>query len=225
MKFFPIFPISALDDIGYIFKEHFLLAHIKSEKYWTYYRLLKNSRVGYYIILDNGAYEKKSVSPEELMYKAYLVGANEVIVPDKLSDKQETLKLIETFTNLINKTNNIRYMFVPQGKTLEEWKECFDEIVRKYEKLIDVIGIPKVLGEYRRDAIKYVKRNSNFPIHALGCNSFEEMVAFSKLGIRSMDSKLPVKLVLGTDNCSLEEDVDANCLKYYIYYIKSRVER
>lgn len=178
---------------------HMALAHLIGEdkEYTDFYR--EQSRRGAFIILDNGTHEGKLLDTAELIKRAQLVGAHEIILPDKLTDMEFTLthgaEAISTMG--YEARSSLRLMAVPQGRDLKEWKECVDAM-KNWP--VETIGIPKVLvttdGPFGRwDAVTYVLKNfPEYNIHLLGCwHEAEEvqMLRHRFSAIRGVDSALP----------------------------------
>ena len=124
---------------------HFVLGQeaIVNTQYREFYRTL--ARRGHFIIVDNGAAELHSGDVQEIpafrdiVDVADYIGADEIILPDKLRDMYATL---EMFAKAVNDhmVAPRRCMAVPQGETLNEWIDCL--------RLMSVgsfatIGIPK----------------------------------------------------------------------------------
>jgi len=95
------------------------LAHWVLEEPETYPKYLK--RGAKYIIIDNGSFEDEPVSVENLNNAAAIIKADEVILPDVLGNAKETL---HHSWKALGQIATKRVMFVPQGHTLKEWREC-----------------------------------------------------------------------------------------------------
>jgi hypothetical protein len=166
----------------------------------AYSSYLRNARWrGDYIILDNGCAEGQLVDNETLMMYAKMIGAQEVVAPDVMSDAEQTLDLTKAFMNTLD-GNRPKIMGVLQGNTPQELGVMLDE----YEALgIDAIGIPKVLITTDSDTIRADIANlitetypDRFAIHLLGLSSAfptEMKVVDFPPEIRSMDSAQPFK--------------------------------
>lgn len=96
-----------------------------------------------FLILDTGVIEGDARPVEELMEKAKLINASEMILNDVFLDKAATLKeSYKAFDAVWKSDLEIRVMAVPQGKTPIEWVECAKEMLSWG---VSTLGIPKVL--------------------------------------------------------------------------------
>jgi hypothetical protein len=156
------------------------LAHLvlKDEQYAKFYRTM--SEQGKYVLMDNGAAEGEQISVEDLVRAYHKVKPTEVILMDTLSNGASTVKKseqsLEYFTNA---GFNCKFMAVPQGKTLNEWKKS----ARKLLALgVDSIGVSKFLtvttGErlIRHEAVAaletmFKETGLHAEVHLLGCDA------------------------------------------------------
>ena len=90
-----------------------------------------------YCVLDNGAFELGgSIDEDELLEIAKWLEPNEVVVPDVIHDANATMESASRFFSKCPVDYN--YMFVPQGKTWEEWLKCYRWALN--HSFVDVIG-------------------------------------------------------------------------------------
>jgi hypothetical protein len=163
-------------------KYHMALAHLvlKDEIYTEFYR--QQSKKDAYVILDNGVIEGEQQQLGDIIMRARVIGAQEIILPDVFQDADATIassyKALKTCREKYGR--EFKLMAVPQGKTIEEWLECA-EVMLDWD--IDCLGIPKVLTKMGgRDARLKVlaelkdtilRRQLTFAfrldIHLLGC--------------------------------------------------------
>lgn len=189
---------------------HMCLAHLigKDREYTDFFRDM--SARGHYVIMDNSIIEDAQVTIAELCEKARFVGAHEIIVPDVFLDKNATLETSWRAVNYVRlNCPELKIMVVPQGRTLEEWLDCFGEMMTWN---VDCIGIPKVLSSFKEttnlergkvlNIIKDVVDEYNelhtkkVDIHLLGCyNSPLELTIISK-----MEQEGSVPVVRGCDS-------------------------
>jgi hypothetical protein len=186
MKVAPILPTPLL---GKIQDEEYgmcLFQIVKTNpEYAEFYR--NQVKMGHFIIMDNGAAEGTNPSSIELMEVYPLVNPSEIVLPDVVYDKHETLKRTEEayirFCQAgLDKT--IRFMAVPQGRTFEEWRSCAEIMIQ--QDAIKTLGVSKfVTPKFQEemgadanvrlecvDAINELKAQYNRPdieIHLLGC--------------------------------------------------------
>src|SRR3990167_373445 len=101
MKISFIVPFNYLQEFDEYSNFHLVLAqHIKENPGYTEF-FMYNPK---YKILDNGAYELgDSIPGEELIDKAFLVKANEIIIPDTFMECDKTIQRAENFLTLLNK--------------------------------------------------------------------------------------------------------------------------
>lgn len=115
-------------------------------------------KLGKFVIMDNGAAEGVNPSIEEIVEVLPLVQPSEIILPDKVYDKEVTLQSTkEAYLYLLRQgiIDNQQLMAVPQGKTFDEWLSCAKEMMQQDH--ITTIGIskfvtPKYQCEMGKDA-------------------------------------------------------------------------
>jgi hypothetical protein len=125
----------------------------------------------------------------------------EVVIPDVFQDAHGTLISALNFLDacgpqlysLRNQDRDPRFMFIPQGLSLQEWENCLIAGIREFGDMFQVVGIPKVLESYspqaRLRAIQLVPEQ--YKVHMLGVwGGANEM--FYGERIRSWDTSLPV---------------------------------
>ena len=143
MKIAFIVPFAHLEEFDEYSDFHLILAqHIQTKPFNNpYIRFFMFNKK--YKILDNGAYEMKYPVPDtELIEKAHIVEADEIIVPDVFMECDETLKRVENFLRLFDKEGlrgKFKLMAAPQGKDNAEYMKSLGRI--QDIKEIDVIGL------------------------------------------------------------------------------------
>lgn len=175
MKYATIVPAAYLGLIE-ADKYHMALAHLidtKVENAYTSFYRLQGAREGSYVILDNGVIEGDPRPILELIQKAEIINADEIILPDKLCDMETTLELSYDALQAAEAFKpELKLMAVPQGETLEEWLECA-RIMLDWD--IHCLGIPKVLTKIggrdaRLEVLKELgNRRRGVEVHLLGC--------------------------------------------------------
>lgn len=153
---------------------HMALAHLigKDEVYTQFFK--DRAAEGKHVILDNGVVETGvPVSIEELVSKALMIGASELILPDHFMQGEATIQsAIECIPYVRKTAPDMKIMVVPQGETVEEWLYFAREIIQLD---IDTLGIPKVLTKLGgRDARLEVLADLGYSlrglsVHLLGC--------------------------------------------------------
>lgn len=161
----------------------YCLAHfyLQDKNYRQWIHLLKSR--GFFITLDNSAAERSLVTEQKLIQIVEQLQPNEVIPPDILFDKQQTL---DNFYDFIDKIDNDIGIFAcPQGETEQQWIDCYKEM--KDNEATTVIGLSKIsvpvcfgtcnkddkdkmIKEGRHKCIDYLVANNliDKPLHFLG---------------------------------------------------------
>lgn len=189
---------------------YFALAHhyIQDSDYREYFLDLRNNTPKAWITLDNGSAEHSLVTEQILLDIVIELKPNEVISPDILFDKEQTIKNLNNFIikmvnlNLVQNTN---IFGCPQGKTKQEWVECYNIMIKN--PLVSVIGLSKIavpkcwnnvtgdkdIGKSRNECIKELNSLGLLtkPVHLLGMGEHDEFDYYleNKIpNIRSSDS-------------------------------------
>lgn len=177
------------------------------ERYTEFYS--RKAREGKFIIMDNGLIENDPRPLSELATKAGQLGASEMVMTDVFMDKEKTLAAIHDGFSQLDPKTAPRLMLVAQGKSIEEWVSCAQEIIRDHGHFEYTIGVPKVLTTFggrdgRLVAIQQllevcpVARHCTF--HLLGCwttplevTMIDKMVISNDRWprIRGVDSAIP----------------------------------
>ena len=155
------------------------------------------------IILDNSVIELgSSVSAETLLKAADIVNANVIAMPDVLLDGPETFKAsLAFYESLIEEDKFRSYMFIPQGKTFEEWCNCL-ELAFEHDLPLDWIGIARNttnrIVHSRKALVAYASTlEPGAQIHLLGFsdNPQDDITTIVDMGkhIASIDSAVPVR--------------------------------
>lgn len=155
---------------------HMCLAHLigKDKEYTEFYKTMC-ADPDKYVIMDNGLIEGDPRPIEELVEKALMIGATEIILPDVFKDTEATLEAAcyaMEYLEAYGRDLPFKVMAVPQGSTIEEWLYCAEQMI---EWDIDCLGIPKVLvaingRDGRLDALQRLgNKLRGLDIHLLGC--------------------------------------------------------
>lgn len=113
---------------------HFYLAYPHYREWF-----LDKKKEGYFITLDNSAAEKSLVTEEKLLKITEELKPDEVIPPDVLFDKDSTLN---NFYSFIDHNKDVSIFACPQGKDMQTWLECYDEMVK--HPRVTVVGLSKI---------------------------------------------------------------------------------
>lgn len=176
MKLATILPTAHLEVIAGM-PYHMALAHLVGvdEKYTKFYA--RESENGAYVIMDNGVIEDAQQNIVNIIDKAKLIDAKEIILPDVYMKSQETIESSYDALCYVNEHEPaMNVMAVPQGETMEEWLDCAEEMLTWD---VHCLGIPKVLTKIagrdgRLEALMALKQRcpwelKNVEIHLLGC--------------------------------------------------------
>jgi hypothetical protein len=209
MKFYAIPPNKHLDmmDNG---DRYFGLAHhyVQDEKYRRHFLKLRNQSPKVFITMDCSAAEHSLVTEEVLLDITAELKPDEVIAPDVLFDKEQTLKNFKSFVaKMYNKglLSHTSIFACPQGSNKDEWLECYyNMITSPFVKCIGLskIAVPKCWNNAEWDTMIGISRNQcvkelsekNWlvkPLHLLGMGEHDEFDFYLKNRIpfiRSSDS-------------------------------------
>lgn len=168
----------------------------KDENYCNFYA--EQVKRGAFVLLDNGAAEHDQMTLDIMWSVIEKINPTEVILNDCLTDGAETIRTsLESLEFYKQKGYQGQFMFVPQGKTFEEWKLCYD--LMKKEN-ISTIGVSKFVTSCWNDSVarynccEYIASKQDvLPVHLLGCheniNEVKE-ISDSFSNIRSNDTAI-----------------------------------
>jgi len=209
MDYYVISPVSNLEPMK-LGDRIFVLAHLWIK--YPHYRefILEQQKLGKWITLDNSAAERSLVTEDILIDVCHQLMPNEVIAPDVLFDKGETIRNALSFKlrmgaeGLLDK---IEIFFCPQGSDRDQWLDAYTWALSKdWIKAIGLskIAVPRAWGEGLADdqGIKEARHKCydylvdhwmlNKPIHCLGMGDPTEFSYYSHSMMRSTDSVFPV---------------------------------
>ena len=180
MKISFITPEGSLEDFVPMSDLHLIIANFveKKAKYTKFFKEREE-----YVIMDNGLFEVHTAMPaHELLKRAEMVNADEVVAPDVLFDGKETVESAKKFIMSAMDMEidmespfyqpkfhkKFKIMAVPQGKTPQEWVRCYEQLADMNE--IDVIGlsclsIPKAFSKI--SGVKTIMENRLLAIQML----------------------------------------------------------
>lgn len=210
MDYYVISPVSNLEPMK-LGDRIFALAHLWVQ--FPEYRkfILEQKAEGKFITLDNSAAERALVTEDVLIGICKVLMPNEVIAPDVLFDKHETIRNAVNFKARMDAeglSNNINVFFCPQGKTKADWIEAY--MWGLEQDWIKVIGLSKIavpnvwldgdfvddqgIKEARHACYDYLKEKDLLkkPIHCLGQGDPTEFEYYDHSMMRSTDSVYPV---------------------------------
>lgn len=194
--------ISMLGDMALLLSQ-FVQHGNRYTKYWGHQKL------NIYKILDNGAAEGQQVNDNTLISSAQVVNADEIIIPDTLYDGDGTYNRAKAFISTLSpvEKKQFKFMAVVQGKSKDEWMECWNKLKSIPE--VDYIGLSKLsvprCFEYDPSF------NPNFPImwSRLKCTSMmkDKYVVKKPLHLLGLDNPLELQyqnkhdFVRSNDSC------------------------
>ena len=159
---------------------------------------------GNFLMLDNGAAEGLTYTPQALQSLATEIMANEIVVPDKMNDAAATIQLMKDYQPF--KTQAFNYIGVLQGTT---WSDLAWMVDTYYGKpWIDTIGIPRHLltsltsgfdSTIRVKLAQYITTQypGRFNIHLLGTSpdfiqeTWDNRRDFELYKVRGVDTSAP----------------------------------
>lgn len=179
----------------------FVLAqlYLKSEKYRDFVK--RQKELGKFITLDNGAGDFDLVTEEALFECVEDLLPNEVVAPDVLFDKEQTLKNFHSFREKLSAFPDVNLFGCPQGDTFWDWLDCYLEM----SNYADVIGLSKItipwvvlrlkndrgIAHSRNLVYSFLKERDLIkkPIHLLGAGEpWEFSLYYEDRLMRSTDS-------------------------------------
>lgn len=209
MKFYLIPPNKHLD-MMHLGDSYFGLAHhyVQDADYRNYFLKLRAQYPNAFITMDCGAAEDSLVTEDILLNIVKELKPNEVVSPDVLFDKKQTLANFYSFLLKMEKYNFLEHTSVfacPQGQTKDEWLQCYYTMMTCPNVTclgLSKIAVPKcwnnvtgdrLIGKSRNECVAELQK-LNFlrkPLHLLGMgehNEFDFYLNNSIPFIRSSDS-------------------------------------
>ncbi len=154
-------------------------------------------------ILDNGEAEGVWTPPGELMHRAEMIGATDVVVPDVLSSCGATITRATSFRRTAKAHPEYNYIGVLQGKSDEELATCFAYMAG--EEWITGLALPRVWANTfdvnkRVEFLERMKTIDHFFdfVHCLGGHHYmpEPMRLCQFPIVRGIDTSTPAILGL-----------------------------
>lgn len=174
-----------------------------------------------YIILDHGLFENdlSLPDPDTIALVGAALDPDEVVLPDVLGDPAETVEVAMQMLRIV--PIGVKVMFVPQARTMKDWKYCLDDFfhlawplihptrkpviglssLRRTEGLRAQVGSRILMMEYLHDR--------ELEMHLLGLCSVkhffeEELPTALQYGVRGVDTC--AAFALGARGLKLTED-------------------
>ena len=144
MKQAVIAPVYDLDLSSRLSHLYLILSWLckKDPQYKSYWNNIKRKHLDAYIILDNGANEQQLSNNLELITLANDINVDEIVAPDVYHDYLGTQEKTKGFLNEYYDKyikNRFNIMAVVQGKTKENFIDCFNSFIN--DDRINIIGI------------------------------------------------------------------------------------
>jgi hypothetical protein len=209
MDVYVISPVSNLEPMK-LGDRIFALAHlwVQFPEYRAF--ILDQKEQGKYITLDNSAAERALVTENILIDICRELMPDEVIAPDVLFNKYETIVNAISFRNRMEREGllgTIDIFFCPQGESKQHWLDAYQWGLA--QDFVNVIGFSKIavpnawldnytddqgIKEARHMAYDYLKAEGMLlkPIHCLGQGDPTEFAYYDHPMMRSTDSVYPV---------------------------------
>ena len=156
-----------------------------------------------YILMDSGSFEDEQVSIGQINEAAEALKADEVVLPDAPGDSKETLT---RSWDALGKIGTKRVMFVPQGRTHEDWCKCLDTWLAQWSKhswgdsYKLSIGVASLREQNSTKSVTGTKAalleevlDLDYPIHLLGLphlgNHVKDLLKLAQAGgVRGIDT-------------------------------------
>lgn len=207
---FYIIPTLKNLELHHLGDRYFCLAHfyLQNEEYKNFFLSIRRLFPSAWITLDNGSAECSLVTEDALLRVVEELQPNEVVSPDVLFNKDQTLKNLESFIEKMKKFPNTEIFACPQGESKEAWIECYTKMLKNLN--VSTIGLSKIaipfafrrlendkdIAESRQEAVQYLFDNCLIwkPLHFLGMGDPREYFYYKKFGketrrfFRSSDS-------------------------------------
>ena len=177
LKIAEIVPVSCLNETESN-QYHMCLAHLvggsdlQSRLYTSFFKRMSDE--GKYVLMDNGAAENSQLDFDSLLKMYELINPTEIVLPDVLCDKNETIiRTNKFYLKYKDQISKYKLMVVPQGKSFDEWCECVEDLLKCIPAT--TIGVSKFLemttGDrtIRTRACEFL-RQYDVEIHLLGCS-------------------------------------------------------
>jgi hypothetical protein len=219
MKFYLIPPNKHLELMELGNAGYFCLAHhyINDKNYKKHFLNIRETNPNAFITLDNGAAEDSLVTRKELIKIVKELRPSEVIAPDVLFNKEQTLMNFESFIekmlerDLLSQT---KLFACPQGSTKDEWLECYWQMVSNQHVScigLSKIAVPKCWNEAVGDTMIGKSRNQCVaellqrglvvkPFHLLGMGEHDEFELYKTMNIKEIRSSDSCYTVLSAIN-------------------------
>lgn len=210
-RFAPVCPPQILQyfkDEGCLGDYHLVLAHDIAARPDLYHAVFDRPHYSSMeIILDNSVIELGgAVNIDTIVEAAKVVQPVTTVLPDVLLDSQKTLErcmaaLPIWAEHFVRANLEPAFMFVPQGRTLEEWVQCAERFADA--RFVNYWGIPRnVVDKTEIGTRKHLSEilhalNSYREIHLLGFsnNVIDDVISAKSHFVHGIDSAVPIRAI------------------------------
>lgn len=208
--YYPVAPVhilQKLSDDGQLKNGILILAHDVVEHEAEYAQLLKTARIDT-VIVDNGTAEFGKPCSDEVLASAVHMVLDRgdmtcvMALPDVYEDAAETIRVAREFHDkglFQNYGSRLKKMAIPQGKTQQEFMNCYEELVCHLCPELDWIGIPRNVTNNmgtREHVVRLVNTITPFlTVHLLGFsnNIGDDILSAQLREVNSIDTSVPFR--------------------------------
>lgn len=195
MDFYTISTLKSLD-LHHLGDRYFCLAHfyLQNRDYRNFFLSIRKIFPSAWITLDNGTAEHSLVTEDTLLQIVDELHPNEVISPDILFNKDQTLANLNSFVKKMKQFPNTEIFACPQGENKKAWIDCYVEMLNSSS--VSTIGLSKIaipfafrgldndkgIAESRQEAVQYLFDHDLIqkPLHFLGMGDPREYIYYKK---------------------------------------------
>lgn len=180
------------------------------------------SQKGQFIMMDNGAFEGKLATYDQIFGYAAAVGAHEIVVPDAMQDADGTIRLMHEFKPWALDHPQFSYAVVLQGKHSTEFKRVAQAAAS--QSWVSTMCIPKhtfrTTNVHRAIFADWIhERFPDHNVHYLGMDEFARRYERQELldlhHVRSMDTSLPFVYAMHAQDLMRSEHIINRPIGYF----------
>lgn len=207
-RYAPVAPVEVLLQLkerGFIDNYMLLLAHEVVQKPDQYTKLLEDFEGT--VILDNSLIELGHPVPTDVMLTAAsIVKPTFAVLPDKLGDRQETVRMAaDAMDSWVKRLpSGTGLMIAAQGESAEEAVWCVEEIVEQStnkrsekDRSKFLVGVPRNVANVQGSRVRLTQLlvMQGYQVHLLGMSNFlyDDIQCAKMFGVRGIDSASPLR--------------------------------